>query len=48
MIKFIILFTLLPLVTFSQINFNQYFEDKTLRLDYYHTGDSINDSLFIR
>ena len=44
MIKFIILFTLLPLVTFSQINFNQYFEDKTLRLDYYHTGDSINDS----
>ena len=29
---------------FSQIDFSQYFEDKTLRLDYYHTGDSIDDS----
>jgi len=29
---------------FSQINFTQYFENKTLRLDYYHTGNSIEDS----
>ena len=35
---------LLTNITFSQISFDQYFEDKTLRLDYYHTGDSIDDS----
>ncbi len=42
-----ILFTtvlLLANVAFSQINFNQYFDNKTLRLDYYHTGNSIEDS----
>lgn len=27
----------------SQIKFDDYFENKTLRLDYFHTGDSIND-----
>jgi hypothetical protein len=30
-------------ITYSQIDFDDYFEDKTLRLDYFHTGDSIND-----
>jgi len=30
-------------VTYSQINFNEYFENKTLRLDYFHTGDKEND-----
>lgn len=29
---------------FSQISFDDYFENKTLRLDYYHTGDKNNDS----
>lgn len=29
-------------VAHSQIDFDEYFEDKTLRLDYYHTGDSVN------
>ena len=30
-------------ITYSQINFDDFFEDKTLRLDYFHTGDSLND-----
>ena len=39
-----ILFLLLFIsVTYSQINFDDYFENKTLRLDYFHTGDSLND-----
>lgn len=29
---------------FSQKNYNEYFENKTLRLDYYHTGNSTEDS----
>lgn len=29
---------------FPQINFDQYFENKTLRLDYFHTGNSTEDS----
>ena len=29
---------------FSQINFDDYFFNKSLRLDYYHTGDKENDS----
>jgi hypothetical protein len=32
---------------FSQINFELYFENKTLRLDYYHTGNSVEDSYSI-
>ncbi len=28
---------------FSQIKFDDYFEDKTLRLDYFHTGDALTD-----
>jgi hypothetical protein len=42
--KYLLLFTLLPYITFSQINFDQYFENKTLRLDYYHTGNATEDS----
>jgi len=45
-----ILYALILLITnltFSQINFNQYFEDKSLRLDYYHTGNSSEDSYSI-
>ncbi len=29
---------------FPQINFDDYFQNKTLRLDYYHTGNSTDDS----
>lgn len=32
---------------FPQIVFNQYFNDKTLRLDYYHTGNDTSDSFSI-
>ena len=31
-------------ISFSQINFDEYFLDKTLRLDYFHTGNKENDS----
>lgn len=34
---------LIQLNVFPQINFDEHFENKTLRLDYYHTGDSVND-----
>lgn len=42
--KYFLLFTLLPVVSFTQINFDQYFENKTLRLDYFHTGSETDDS----
>ncbi len=41
----ILLFTSISL--FSQIDFDEYFTDKTLRVDYFHTGDSLNDSYSI-
>ena len=41
--KVIFLLLLFISISYSQINFNDYFEDKTLRLDYFHTGDSLND-----
>lgn len=34
---------LIQLNVFPQTNFDDHFENKTLRLDYYHTGDSVND-----
>ena len=34
---------LIPLTILPQIYFDEHFENKTLRLDYYHTGDSVND-----
>lgn len=40
-ILFILFFSQL---LFSQVNFEKYFENKTLRLDYFHTGDKNNDS----
>jgi hypothetical protein len=40
----LVLFLLLFIpITYSQIDFDDYFEDKTLRLDYFHNGDSLND-----
>ncbi len=38
---------LLTNLAFSQTNFDQYFENKTLRLDYFHTGNSTEDSYSI-
>ncbi|HEY6626141.1 MAG TPA: M64 family metallopeptidase [Ignavibacteriaceae bacterium] len=40
----LVLFLLLFIsITYSQINFDDYFEDKTLRIDYFHSGDKEND-----
>jgi hypothetical protein len=41
--KLISFFLLFISISYSQINFDDYFEDKTLRLDYFHTGDKEND-----
>jgi hypothetical protein len=30
-------------ISYPQVNFDDYFENKTLRLDYFHSGDSLND-----
>jgi hypothetical protein len=40
-----ILFILILFISaaYSQVNFDDYFEDKTLRLDYYHSGDKENN-----
>lgn len=41
--KVIYFFILITISIFPQINFNDYFENKTLRLDYFHSGDKDND-----
>src|SRR4030066_1198201 len=41
--KVIFLILLSITVTYSQINFDDYFENKTLRLDYFHSGDKESD-----
>ena len=45
--KTLLLFLLFSAISFSQVNFDNYFIDKTLRVDYFHTGDSLNDSYSI-
>ena len=45
--KNLLFLVLIPFIVYPQISFNQYFENKTLRLDYYHTGNSIEDSYSI-
>jgi hypothetical protein len=44
-----IVFSFIPLYLYSQeqVIFNQYFEDQTLRIDYYHTGDARNEEICI-
>ena len=42
--KLISLFLLFITITYSQVSFDEYFEDKTLRFDYFHTGNKDNDS----
>ena len=41
--KTLLLLILFSSLLFAQIKFEDYFENKTLRIDYYHTGDSAND-----
>ena len=41
--KTVFLFLLVVTANYSQVSFDEYFEDNTLRLDYYHTGDKEND-----
>lgn len=41
-----IIFLLLTLNLFSQVKFEQYFSDKTLRFDYQHAGDAKGDEIF--
>ncbi|MBE0570716.1 MAG: peptidase M64 [Ignavibacteriaceae bacterium] len=41
--KLISFFLLTLTITYSQVNFENYFENKTLRLDYFHSGDKEND-----
>ena len=38
LMKFSILFFILSAVVFSRPAFDDYFENKTLRIDYFHTG----------
>lgn len=44
-----IVFSFIPLFLYGQerLIFNQYFEDQTLRIDYYHTGDARNEEICI-
>ncbi len=43
MLKIISLIFILNLFVFPKINFDDYFINKTLRIDYFHTGDSASD-----
>lgn len=41
--KKVFLFLFIATAAYSQVSFEEYFENKTLRLDYFHTGDKDND-----
>lgn len=45
--KTILIFLFASVTLFSQVDFDKYFTDKSLRVDYFHTGDSLNDSYSI-
>ena len=45
--KTILIFLFTSITLFSQVNFDDYFKDQTLRVDYFHTGDSLHDSYSI-
>lgn len=45
--KTILILLFASVTLFPQVDFNKYFSDKTLRVDYFHTGDSLNDSYSI-
>ena len=33
--------------SYGQVNFDDYFVDKTMRLDYYHAGDATHEHFFV-
>ena len=37
---------LIPSFVYAQINFDDHFENKTLRMDYYHAGDSTSEQFY--
>jgi len=45
--SFYLFILLLPVLVFSQQNpdFNQYFQDKTMRVDFYHVGDAESETI---
>ncbi len=43
--NFLSFLLLLSTLTYSQIKFNDYFENKTLRFDYFHTGNATSESI---
>jgi len=45
--KALVLILFISSVVYSQILFDEYYINKTLRIDYYHTGDKINDTYSI-
>jgi len=45
--KTILIFLLTSVTVFPQVDFDKYFTDKTLRVDYFHTGNCLNDSYSI-
>jgi hypothetical protein len=42
--KSLLFLLLIPVLAFPQVNFDDYFINKTLRLDYFHTGDKDHNS----
>jgi len=45
--KTLVLILFISSVVYSQILFDEFYINKTLRIDYYHTGDKINDTYSI-
>ncbi|MEJ2052678.1 MAG: peptidase M64 N-terminal domain-containing protein, partial [Calditrichaceae bacterium] len=46
--RFIIFYLILPQIILCQnINFDKYFENNTMRIDYYHTGDADEEFISI-
>lgn len=45
--KKLFLFLLVISVSFAQVDFNKYFEPKTLRIDYIHAGNNVNDEYYL-
>jgi hypothetical protein len=45
--KFLLFIVISSSIVYPQIDFDDYFLNKTLRLDYYHTGDKSNESYSI-
>jgi len=46
-IAFTLSFILISFISWSQVDFDQYFVDKTMRIDYFHTGDASQELITI-